>query len=137
MVSVYDMKIHPTDHFLVMGTHARSMYKLDLNFITNVNEENEPLIVKNYELKQNYPNPFNPNTNIQFTIPTSDQVKIRIYNSAGQLIDEIINQAFTAGTHSVSWDGRNLNGKKAASGIYIYALESGNQKITRKMILSK
>ncbi len=137
MVSVYDMKIHPTDHFLVMGTHARSMYKMDLAFTTGVGSNIEPIYASGYLLKQNYPNPFNPRTNIQFTIPKAEQVKIRIYNTTGQLISEIVNNEFNAGTHSVSWNGTNISGHKVASGVYMYTLETANQKISKKLTLSK
>jgi hypothetical protein len=137
VVSVYDMKIHPTDHFLVLGTHARSMYKMDLNFITDVEPNIKPVIVSDYALKQNYPNPFNPTTNIEFSIPKSEQVKIRIYNIAGQLIKEIVNKEYTTGTHLVSWNSTNTLGNKVASGVYIYALETSNQKISKKLTLSK
>ena len=137
VVSVYDMKIHPTGHFLVMGTHARSMYKMDLAFITDIKPETDTRIVSNYILKQNYPNPFNPNTQIEFSIPKSEQVKIRIYNTAGQLIQEIANIEYTSGTHVVSWNGTNSIGNKVASGVYLYSLETANQKISKKLTLSK
>jgi len=88
------MKIHPTGHFLVFGTHARSMYKMDLGFTTGVNTIKKPVLVSKYTLEQNYPNPFNPKTNIQFTIPKSEQIKVRIYNVAGQMINEIVNEKF-------------------------------------------
>lgn len=137
IVSVYDMKIHPADHFLVLGTHARSMYKMDLSFITGINQERETALASGYILKQNYPNPFNPSTNIQFAIPKTEQVKIRIYNTAGQLVKEVVNKQFTSGSHTITWDGTNNNGYKVSSGAYIYSLETSNQKISRKMIFSK
>jgi len=136
MVSVYDMKIHETGNFLVMGTHGRSMYKIDLSF-TGIRDEREPGMVSGFELKQNYPNPFNPNTNIEFSIEKTAHIKLRIYNSAGQLIDELVNNTMNAGTHTVQWKGTNSIGNKVASGVYVYSLESGNRKITKKMILGK
>ena len=126
IVSVYDMKIHPTGHFLVIGTHARSMYKMDLAFITSVNNE-ELSIVSDYILEQNYPNPFNPKTNIGFSIPKTEKVKIRIYNMAGQLINEIVNKEYSSGTHMVSWDGYHPTNVKCLVRI------SNNWNIKRKL----
>jgi len=137
IVSVYDMKIHPTGHFLVLGTHARSMYKMDLAFTTDINSSEKPIIISDYILGQNYPNPFNPNTTIEFTIPKEDRVKIRIYDTTGQLISEIVNNEYNTGTHSVSWNGTNSFGHKVASGVYVYTLETGNHKISKKLTLSK
>jgi len=137
MVSVYDMKIHPTGHFLVLGTHARSMYKMNISNLAQVESDRKPEIISEYKLNQNYPNPFNPNTNIQFTIPKADHVKIRIYNISGQLISEIVNNEFSAGTHFVEWNGTNSSGNKIASGIYVYTLETENKRIAKKLTLSK
>ena len=83
-----------------------------------------------YNLEQNYPNPFNPKTNIRFTIPKKEQVKIRIYNTTGQLIHEITNRAYNSGTHLVEWNGKNEQGNDVASGIYVYTLETSNRKIS-------
>lgn len=137
MVSVYDMKIHETDHFLVMGTHGRSMYKMDLSFITNLEPVDNSGIAGNYTLKQNYPNPFNPLTHIDFSIPKAQQVKIVVYNSLGQIIKQVVNKQFKAGNHTVNWDGSNQMGNKVASGIYYYALETRSQRIVKKMILNR
>ena len=63
--------------------------------------------------------------------------KIRIYNIAGQLIKEIANNEFSAGTHSVKWNGLNSSGNKVASGVYVYSLETANQKISKKLTVSK
>jgi photosystem II stability/assembly factor-like uncharacterized protein len=137
VVSVYDMKIHDTGHFLVLGTHARSMYKMDLAFITDVETVAEAEIISDYVLKQNYPNPFNPSTTIEFSVPKTEQVKIKIYNTTGQIIKEIANKEFNLGTHTVSWNGTNNHGNKVASGVYLYSLETGKQRITKKLTLSK
>ena len=110
---------------------------MDLAFITDVEPISKSGIISDYVLKQNYPNPFNSNTNIEFSLPQTEQAKIRIYNTAGQLIKEIANGEFITGTHMVSWNGINTFGHKVASGIYFYSLETANQKITKKLTLSK
>lgn len=106
-----------------------------VNNVAGVQENNSQ--VRSYKLNQNYPNPFNPVTNIDFSIPKSQQVKIVVYNSLGQAVKQLANDNFTAGNHTVVWDGTNRSGNKVASAVYYYSLETKNNKIMKKMILSK
>ncbi len=85
-----------------------------------------------FELSQNHPNPFNPATKIGFSIPQSARVSITVYNSIGQEIAELANNDFSAGSHSVNFDGSNLS-----SGMYFYTLKSTNFSKTMKMMLVK
>ena len=94
-------------------------------------------IPENTILYQNYPNPFNPKTRIRFNLPKDDHVKIIIYNTLGQLIYVLTDNYYTAGNHSLIWDGCEKNDKKANSGIYYYRIESGKIIEIKKMILVK
>jgi uncharacterized delta-60 repeat protein len=91
-----------------------------------------------YILYQNYPNPFNPVTQIKFNIPsttTKEEQKIQlvIFNSAGQVIESLVDKQLQAGTYNVKWNGTNY-----PSGIYFYTLSFNGKTInTRKMILLK
>jgi len=89
-----------------------------------------------YQLKQNYPNPFNPSTTIEFVLPVNKSISLRIYNSIGQEIRTLVdNQAFTAGTHSVQWDGLDSHGRAVATGVYLYKLHYGGFSQSKKMTL--
>jgi len=90
-------------------------------------ETGPPLI---YSLRQNYPNPFNPATEIEFTIPVAQKVKLNIYNILGERIINVVDGDLLAGKHAYRFDGRNL-----ASGVYFYRLEAGSFVQSRKMIL--
>ncbi|KAA3615273.1 MAG: T9SS C-terminal target domain-containing protein [Calditrichaeota bacterium] len=91
-----------------------------------------------YTLEQNYPNPFNPSTKIQYKLPLQKKVSLKIYNIRGQLIKTLVNgQVQDAGTHEVVWNGLNKNGVRVASGVYVYSLEFGNFKKTKRMTLLK
>jgi hypothetical protein len=97
-------------------------------------------IPENYSLLQNYPNPFNPVSKIKFELPEKGIVNLTVYNTAGQLVSELLNeQVLSAGIYTAEFDGGNL-----ASGVYFYTLEildgnSGVQKFigSKKMILIK
>jgi len=94
-------------------------------------------VAEGFELKQNYPNPFNPETTIQFEIPTALDVRVNIYNALGQKVRSLLNENRGAGVHSVKWDGRDANGSRVASGMYIYSMTAGNITLTKRMTLLK
>ena len=85
-----------------------------------------------YALHQNYPNPFNAVTEIRFDLPENARVELSIFNTIGQKIATLINDARPAGTHRVKWDASSV-----ASGVYLYQLKAGNFTQTKKMILLK
>ena len=74
--------------------------------------------VKSFTLNQNYPNPFNPETKISFELKTNSNVSLKVFNSAGILIKDLLNGNKPAGFHEVTF-----NAKDIASGIYFYKLE--------------
>ena len=95
-------------------------------------------VPKTAELGKNYPNPFNPSTQIPFRLERSGDVSIRIYDSTGRLIKELVSGRKNAGAHLVSWDGKSLTGQNVASGIYFYTLKyNGSLFGTGQMVLVK
>ncbi|MBI5464284.1 MAG: T9SS type A sorting domain-containing protein [Ignavibacteriales bacterium] len=87
---------------------------------------------KSYDLSQNYPNPFNPSTKIQFEIPKSGNVTLKVYNFLGQEIATLVEGNFATGKYSVQFDAARLS-----SGIYIYRLQTESGMMAKKMILIK
>ena len=78
-----------------------------LNAVVTSVEETQPLVPSGYVLEQNYPNPFNPTTQILFSLPNSERVTLTIYNLLGQKIAELVNGLMAAGSHVVTWNGRD------------------------------
>ncbi|MDY0016558.1 MAG: T9SS type A sorting domain-containing protein [Candidatus Delongbacteria bacterium] len=83
-------------------------------------------------LYQNYPNPFNPVTTIKFDLAKTGIVKLSVYNINGQKVAELLNGVHNAGIHTIEFDGSMLN-----TGVYYYTLETGRNRLTNKMILTK
>ena len=102
-----------------------------IELITDVEKENNE-IPSEYTLKQNYPNPFNPLTTISFSIPNEEFVTIRVFNSLGEEVAELVNENFPAGNYSISFNASELT-----SGVYYYKIVAGNYFQTRKMMLVK
>jgi photosystem II stability/assembly factor-like uncharacterized protein len=90
-----------------------------------------------FVLDQNYPNPFNPSTKIQFEIPTSSHVSLKIYNALGAEVATLVDNVMNAGTHSVEWNGKNRFNATVASGVYFYRLTAENFVQTKKMLMIK
>ncbi len=96
----------------------------------SVNDEGKLDI--NYRLDQNYPNPFNPNTIISFSLARAEKVKIEVFNSIGEKVEEIYNDVADSGLHRLSWNAKDLT-----SGVYYLKLTSDNFSDTKKMVLMK
>ncbi|OQY29810.1 MAG: hypothetical protein B6244_02290 [Candidatus Cloacimonetes bacterium 4572_55] len=91
-----------------------------------------------YSLEQNFPNPFNPWTTIQFALPKETQVKLTIYNAAGQVVRTLVNRELNADYHSIQWDGTNDADQPVSSGVYFYQLDADEEfNQTRRMMLLK
>jgi Secretion system C-terminal sorting domain len=85
-----------------------------------------------YYLSQNYPNPFNPETRIEFTLPQQQFVSLKVYNTLGEMVAELVNEQREAGSYSVVFNASNLT-----SGIYIYRLRTSSFSANKKMTLLK
>ena len=85
-----------------------------------------------FTLSQNYPNPFNPSTKIEFSIPKSSFVKLTINDVLGQEKYILVNEQFSAGSHSVDFNASNF-----PSGVYFYRIEAGSFTDSKKMVLIK
>jgi len=99
---------------------------------TIVGVEDNGSIPTKFNLHQNYPNPFNPTTAIKFEIPKESYVTLRVYNSIGKDVAELVNRELSAGQYQISFDAKDL-----PSGIYYYKLQAGEFTQTRKMLLVK
>lgn len=94
--------------------------------------QNGTTVPSAYELKQNYPNPFNPVTNIEFSIPKQNSVKLSIYDILGNEVTVLVNKDLEAGNYKVDFDASLL-----ASGIYFYKILAGSFTYVRKMAVVK
>jgi len=101
--------------------------------VTNTSSE----VPSSYLLKQNYPNPFNPTTTLRYALKEDVRVSLKVYNLLGQEVRNLVNEHQTAGFKNVLWDGKNNQGKQVPSGVYIYRLEAGSFKMSKKMNLIK
>jgi hypothetical protein len=109
----------------------RCVYRRSLSEIIDVKKISSEIPSK-YSLSQNFPNPFNPSTKIEYSIPKSGLVTIKVYDILGKGIATLVNEIQSPGTYSVDFNGAEL-----PSGIYFYRLQAGNYTETKQMILIK
>ncbi len=107
-----------------------NIYKMTGNIVGSMVNQNE--IPAAYELKQNFPNPFNPETTIEFYVPKSTNVELRVFDIAGNEVSVLQNGELTAGNYRYKFNTAQL-----ASGIYFYTLKTPEFTQTRKMLLVK
>ena len=96
----------------------------------NLNTMSIDEVDENVSISQNYPNPFSGITNIEFTLETLDRVTIDIYNVNGALVTTLVNENYTQGTHTVTWDASGLQ-----AGYYFYTLQTSRSIVTKKALI--
>jgi hypothetical protein len=81
------------------------------------------------------PNPFMWSTVVSFDLPRTGNVRLEVYDVSGRLVRTLVSESQPAGTHAVSWDGRDDNGRRQAAGVYHYRLQAGAFAATRRLVL--
>jgi hypothetical protein len=118
------------------GTANGGVDSLIISFVANVLLDtdlgDDNTTPNEFQLDQNYPNPFNPSTQISFSMPSREMVRLAIYDMMGRQRLLLLNAEMAAGNHSVTVDASLLS-----SGIYMYVLTSGNFTASKKMTLIK
>ena len=132
----YEMNINLSDGSTVTFA-VDDIQRIEFDNVTGIEGGKVQQVVQSFKLMQNYPNPFNPSTVIEYQIPETAAVKVRIYNLKGQLINEILSETQAAGVHQITWDGTSRDHKRVASGIYLYTVKSGDFILSKRMILLK
>jgi M6 family metalloprotease-like protein len=90
-----------------------------------------------FSLGSNYPNPFNPSTTIQYELVDPGLVSLRVYDTTGQLVRQLVAQTQAAGRYQAIWDGLDESGRSVATGLYLYELRAGRLRAVAKMVLMK
>ncbi len=125
------------DKNLEDGSYTYRLKQVDFNgafaFSSSINVS--VVLPRVYSLSQNYPNPFNPTTIIKYSLPEAQHVRLEIYNSLGERIRTLVDDAKEVGNHTIQWDGLNSSGRSAASGMYLYKITAGKFTSVKKMLL--
>ena len=110
------------------------VYRKDISVGIETPDDAVPV---HFKLLQNYPNPFNPSTTIEYQIPISSHVVLRIFNVLGQEVRTLVNGNQSAGSYSAVWNGKDSFGKEVAGGIYFFQMRTKDFVQTKKLLLLK
>jgi hypothetical protein len=90
----------------------------------------QPMEIK---LNQNYPNPFNQSTMINYTIPNSAFISLKVFNIRGEEIRTLVDEFQVANSYQVTFNTESL-----PTGLYVYELKVGDEvKSIKKMLYLK
>ncbi len=133
---IYITSLAISNNYLFAGTDNEGIFwRIPISQVVQVatgiekSKENLPI---NYSLQQNYPNPFNPTTTINYQLPSSGFVTLKVYDMLGRLVKTLVDEKKPEGSYSVQFNANNI-----ASGIYFYKLKADNYSAVKKMILLK
>ncbi len=132
------------DHTLFVfggrGANGHALNSVEAYELVTAVEDEPPILPLGFALEQNYPNPFNAGTKIVFRVPASNStaaIRLEIFNVRGARVATLVDGPRLPGEYEVFWDGADFQKRPVASGIYVYILEMGGQRIAKKMILSR
>jgi hypothetical protein len=127
--------IHTTDGWDVTpSSNGPWSLTVDAGWMLSTEEE---LLPEVFALHNNYPNPFNPITNIRYDIPEVSDVRIDIYNLAGQRVRTLVSREHQPGRYRIKWNAKNDFGSPVASGMYIYRIHAKDFVSVKKLLLMK
>ncbi len=124
-------------YYVVTGLSRNNVEGMPSNVVTILSPtsiESDDELAAAIRLEQNFPNPFNPSTVIGFHVGTQDlaSVRLAIYDVLGREVSVLIDGYMNAGEHTVTFDAGTLS-----SGVYLYVLTAGDQRLSRTMTLIK
>jgi len=102
---------------------------------TSTSVEESPGRDQAFTLAQSFPNPFSRDTAIRFSTPLEGaHVRLSIYDLQGRLITTLANSWYSGGSHELTWDGTDTENHRVSRGLYLYELQAGDVRLTRKMV---
>ncbi len=133
LVTTYDNQTNDTIRFgLLSSDEMQFMFYMYFTGELPTSLDDDEETPTTFQLSQNYPNPFNPTTTIEYYVPVTSRIKIRVYDMLGKEVRLLANKTVTPGSHTVQWDAANL-----PSGVYLINMETGSTVLTRTAFLIK
>jgi len=131
-LGVLSLNVSGTSLFLgTSGGSGNGVWTRPLSeIITSVEETTSNEIPSVYALQQNYPNPFNPTTTIEFSIPYSGLITVKVFNTLGQVVATLVDEELQVGRYRTTWDASGFS-----SGVYYYRMHATSFSETGKLVL--
>jgi hypothetical protein len=127
---LYNLK---ENNSIIINPALRSEYQVLIGNADFIKTEQAELLPADYKLFQNYPNPFNPVTTIEYSVPKTSYVTLKVYDILGKEVAVLVNGPQTAGYYRVQFPSKG----SYASGVYFCRMKAGSFVQTKKLLLLK
>ncbi len=94
-----------------------------------------PAVPMRFDLSRNFPNPFNPGTTVVYSVPKPERVTIEIVAMSGSRVRTLVDRTVQPGEYTIVWDGKDDEGRKAGSGVFLCRMKAGHFVKTVKMTI--
>ena len=91
--------------------------------------------VRDFSLAFGSANPFRDEAVLALTMPNDGRALVQVYDVTGRLIRTLVAGSLPAGTHRMTWDGKDNLGRPCASGVYLSRASCGRDMDIRKLVL--
>ena len=132
------------DEAFFEGIEISSITEVDLYtqysfiFVSELSNANKDILLpKEFILNQNYPNPFNPATTLSYTLPENSFVNVHVFDMLGRTVKTLVSEMQTAGNKVLRWNATDDAGSPLSAGMYLYTIQAGDFRQTKKMVLLK
>lgn len=134
--SIDDLEVReiPDGYELWMSCVSRGLAVLTVQ-LPNPTAVDQDVALSTVALEQNRPNPFRSSTQLGFSIPRAEHIRLTVFDVAGRSVRVLVDREVPAGRHEVSWDGKDDGGRSLANGTYFYKLDRASRSLERRMIL--
>jgi hypothetical protein len=109
--------------------------KISFTTCTSTGVSDEATIPTSFVVEESQPNPLRGSASLRFAVPAAAHVSVDLFDAGGRLVRNLSNGQQSAGYHTVTWDGRDADGRPAASGMYYYRVQANGQQQTRKLLV--
>ena len=136
--SIDSFRLQQGTYFIVVDgfNGVLGEYSIIINTLDQLSIKNK-LVAEDFKLHPAYPNPFNPFTTLSYEVPKNSLVSINIYDLLGNVVRNLVNNNQSSGFKSIQWNATNNRGQPVSGGVYLYSIEAGGFRQTKKMILLK
>jgi len=121
---------------IIIGDMVSGLFVIDLGG-SGTGVPPQKSLPAGFSLTQNYPNPFNPSTTFEFSLATSGEVSVMIYDMLGRSVATLLRGELPPGTHRVHWNGADDRGLPLSSGVYLCRLSQHNVSLQRTILYLK
>ncbi len=126
---LYNLKVN---NVFSLTSITKTSYQILIGNADFIRTKENEILPTEFRLYQNYPNPFNPVTTIEYSIPKTSFVILKVYNILGKEISTLVSEQKNSGYHKAEFYAKNLS-----SGIYFYRIQAEGFVQTMKLILMK